>query len=642
MQMVLKGKSDLMMSRSFAIGAPPTELSRVEKTKQGLALTGQQAGGDARVLDAHIWLPKAAKHYRLSEDLRDYIIVPVPSIITSIPNTNGDSASFAQLTEFNPEYGMMAYRTWVGKPTHCFPEEAPIKTLHGMRKIKNIKVGDQVLTHKGRYREVTHTFQNGSKWLSAIDCQGLPDTILATADHPFWVIDQRQLFNKTNNKAEKGFTDKSWEELQPHWREATDIYPGDFLCVPITVGGDISVDKDFAFLTGLHMAEGSYLWARDKGAKERTKEKPSSVFLTLGRSETELREYVESILQKLELTYKVYWHAKNNTCSLWIKDENFANTMFDLTGEYADKKRMKGELRNWDKESLKWFLGGYISGDGCIKYQAKHALVRCRTASRFLAQDIWQTMALLGVVGRTHKDAHPFEKEYFCPRYGVKRTLKSKGSYIVAAADWSAHVLNPYIVGKMKMEPLPREKTHLRVIVKDGYILVPVKSVKHKVSRRKVYNFEVQDDNSYVAYGVVVHNCEHDNKDITKAKGVILDTYLRPLPRHPKFAKLVKLMAFDRTKDAFLVNKILKNEVSTYSMGMWYSSYTCPICGQRVGKGIGQPCGHTRPRRPTYQLPDGRLAYRQCEGLIGFECSVVADPAYVVAQSGIVWDTRSV
>lgn len=250
MQLVLKGNSDLMMSRSFAIGAPPTELSSVETTKQGLALTGQQAGGDARILDAHIWLPKAAKHYRLSEDLRDYIVVPVPSIITSIPNTNGDSASFAQLTEFNPEYGMMAYRTWVGKPTHV----------------------------------------------------------------------------------------------------------------------------------------------------------------------------------------------------------------------------------------------------------------------------------------------------------------------------------------------------------------------------------------------------EHDNKDITKAKGVILDTYLRPLPRHPKFAKLVKLMAFDRTKDSFLVNKILRNEVSTYSMGMWYSSYTCPICGQRVGKGIGQPCAHTRPRRPTYQLPDGRLAYRQCEGLIGFETSVVMDPAYVVAQSDIVWD----
>ena len=38
------------------------------------------------------------------------------------------------------------------------------------------------------------------------------------------------------------------------------------------------------------------------------------------------------------------------------------------------------------------------------------------------------------------------------------------------------------------------------------------------------------------------------------------------------------------------------------------------------------------------KLPDGRLAYRMCEGLVGFETSVVLDPAYVVAQSDVIWD----
>lgn len=238
------------VSKSFSLGMAPTEMHRVSQTKQGIELDAQQAGGDARILDANIWLKQAAPHYRISEDIRDYIIVALPSIITSVPNTNGDSASFKELTAFNPEFGQMAYRTWVGKPTHV----------------------------------------------------------------------------------------------------------------------------------------------------------------------------------------------------------------------------------------------------------------------------------------------------------------------------------------------------------------------------------------------------EHDNKDITKAKGVIFDTYLRPLPRNKKFAKLVKLMGFDRTKDSYLVSKLLSGEINTYSMGMYYSSYTCPVCGARVGKGIGAPCIHTRPRRPTYQLPDGRLAYRMCEGLVGFETSVVLDPAYVVAQSDVIWD----
>lgn len=51
----------------------------------------------------------------------------------------------------------------------------------------------------------------------------------------------------------------------------------------------------------------------------------------------------------------------------------------------------------------------------------------------------------------------------------------------------------------MKMEPLPREKTHLRVIVKDEYILIPVKIIKHSIkSSVNVQLSRIIIDNSYV------------------------------------------------------------------------------------------------------------------------------------------------
>ncbi len=631
-----------MKSVSFSIGQKPTELHGISNKSTTIPIQKVITGDTGRTIDANMWLPRAAEHYCISPRLSDYVLVPCPSIISDISNTNGDSVSKEELLRFQPAHGILAYQTWKGKTTYCFPEEKHIKTEFGLRKIKNIKKGDYVLTHKNRYRKVVDTFDNGVQWLSSITCQGLPEDILTTEDHPFWVIDQRQFFNKTNIKNDKGFYDKSWDELKPHFRKVTDIYTGDYLCAPITIGGSINVDKDFAFLTGLHLAEGSYLWPRNKETREKTSDTPTSVLITLGRVETELREYTEVILNKLGLTYKVYWHRVNNTCNIWIKDRDFAESMFNLTGEYAHKKRMKGELRNWNKESLKWFLGGYISGDGCIKYQTDHALVRCRTASKFLATDIWHTMARLGIVGRAYKDAHPFRKEYMCPNYNVMRVLESKGSYTIAAADWSAFIINDYVVGKMKMVPSTRERTHLRVIVKDDYILCPVKSIKHKVSRRNVYNFEVEEDNSYVAGGVVVHNCEHDNKDITKAKGVILDVYIRPLSGFQgNHIKVIKLLAFDRTKDEILVNNILARKINTYSLGMWFKSYTCTVCGNRVGQNFGRMCTHTKPRKPVYQIADGKLCYRLCEDIIGFETSAVADPAYVAALSDHIMDVRS-
>lgn len=195
---------------------------------------------------------------------------------------------------------------------------------------------------------------------------------------------------------------------------------------------------------------------------------------------------------------------------------------------------------------------------------------------------------------------------------------------------------------------LPRASEHYKISgdIRD-YVIIPVPSIITSIpntngdsaSFRELTRFH--PDYGMLAYRTWVGKptfVEHDNRDITKAKGVILDTYLRPLPRYPKLAKLVKLLAFDRTKDPILVNRILKNEVSTYSMGMYYSSYTCSICGTRAGKGIGRPCTHTKPMRPTYQQADGRLAYRMCENLIGFETSVVADPAYISAQSNLVTD----
>lgn len=131
---------------------------------------------------------------------------------------------------------------------------------------------------------------------------------------------------------------------------------------------------------------------------------------------------------------------------------------------------------------------------------------------------------------------------------------------------------------------------------------------------------------------------EHDNKDIRKARGVILDSYLMPLVGFKgNHAKMIHLAALDRKNYPQLAKAYLDEEVNTFSMGMWYKSYRCSICGAHVGKGHGAFCPHTRPGRPTHQMPDGRLAYRECEYLQGFELSCVEDPAFVSANSERDW-----
>lgn len=134
---------------------------------------------------------------------------------------------------------------------------------------------------------------------------------------------------------------------------------------------------------------------------------------------------------------------------------------------------------------------------------------------------------------------------------------------------------------------------------------------------------------------------EHQNKDLRAAKGVIFDVLYRPLKRHQgQHYKTIKLLGFDRSKDDFLVNRILTKQVNTYSMGMWYRTYRCSVCGAIV-RTAKDYCPHMAHDRRPYQLPDGSLAFRQCQYVTGFETSVVGVPAYVSANSDTILDPRS-
>jgi hypothetical protein len=231
--------------------------------------------------------------------------------------------------------------------------------------------------------------------------------------------------------------------------------------------------------------------------------------------------------EALGLKVNRHWHKVNNTCMLRIAGREFAEKMMRLCGDYAHLKCMRKELREWDRDSLLAFLGGYIAGDG----HSKGSRIRCRTASYRLSQDIQAVAMSLGFKSFVNHDQHAVESTYWSEGYQVERTVKSKGSYCVRIDDYAA-VLNQYVVGKEIRATDTGDRNRDRIICLGEYMLVPVTEIEHKVSHEEVFNFEVEDDHSYVAYGVIVHNC---NKDVTKAKGLILDTVMNKVATRPGF-----------------------------------------------------------------------------------------------------------
>lgn len=176
------------------------------------------------------------------------------------------------------------------------------------------------------------------------------------------------------------------------------------------------------------------------------------------------------------------------------------------------------------------------------------------------------------------------------------------------------------------------------------YVLTPVLTIPSDLPNRNCVGFPLKEllkfnvEAGRLTYktfiGKPVH-IEHDNEDPRKAIGVIVDAVLRPTSSYGdgKMWRLFKLLAIDRTKNPELARKILARELNTYSMGAWVKSFSCSYCDAPMGR-----CSHLSPGRPRdfYEL-NGKLVYRLCHGVNGFETSVVFDPAYSVAASDVLF-----
>jgi hypothetical protein len=180
------------------------------------------------------------------------------------------------------------------------------------------------------------------------------------------------------------------------------------------------------------------------------------------------------------------------------------------------------------------------------------------------------------------------------------------------------------------------------------YILTPVIVMPSDIPNRNGVAFPLRElvafnpDMGMQAYktwkGKPTH-LEHQNNDITKAYGVIADSFMKPLRgwAENKVWKVMLLLAFDRSKHADIGEKINSGEYNSYSMGAWVESYSCSYCGAEIGK-----CEHIDKRRAgtMYEL-NGKMVFRNCHNIVGFECSSVGTPAFISAISDHTMHLRS-
>lgn len=230
-------------------------------------------------------------------------------------------------------------------------------------------------------------------------------------------------------------------------------------------------------------------------------------------------------------------------------------------------------------------------------------------------------------------DSRPIESHRLFNRFASPAARLSSGFEVNAAAEESDNFRNRVDLSWL---PAAAETYDISADPSD-YVMVDIPIVTAHYPNKNMQGFTA-DELLYFDYLMgrqtyktfIGSGChyEHNNKEPLKAKGVIFDAVIIPVPRYDTF-KVSILAGFDRTKDRDLVNQILSGERNGYSMGCIVKNFICSVTGAVV-----TPDGkNDQYKRGQMVNINGKLhlVYHLCTGSNFFEVSSVANPADVTA-----------
>ena len=380
----------------------------------------------------------------------------------------------------------------------CFTKGTPIKTVDGTKKIEDIKKGEIVLTHPGSYKRVYKTMKRKhTGTLCKIKFNGdSRQEMKITGGHPVLAVKRTKLEQKNI----------VWT---PEWMEAAKLEKFDYIAMPIertviskderffsitlgrhpkTIDFKIATDKDFFRLVGYYMAEGSIIGDH-------------YLTFTFNKSEREYIEDVKALLEKFFGKAPLEYAEYKNGISLVLCSTLAARLFKQEFRKGAKNKSLPKWFMLESTEKQADFIKAYWRGDGSFtnkkfKHGTKIAF-RINTISEQLAEQTRDILLRLNIFA----SINIWKKK--APR-NTSFVVYVGGSYLREFANIVNYAVNELAEGNLLIKQNLISYTH----VTEDYAFTHIRSIiKEEVKDLEVFNFSVEEDESYISHGIVVHNC---------------------------------------------------------------------------------------------------------------------------------------
>lgn len=359
----------------------------------------------------------------------------------------------------------------------CFIEGTKVLTLNGYKNIEDINCSDEVLTHKNRYKKVVKPMINKANHIYKLSTM-CSDDLFATEEHPFYVRKKYKIWNNHKRTYDRKFENPSWIKVKDL---SKDFYVGIAINkkseLPNWTGSvfewldcrknrysNVLQEKfnmsEFWWIIGRYLGDG---WIRHQ----------SGIIICCDFPET--NEITEK-LEILNFNYSISSERTTNKIHISFKE---IGEYVEQFGRGAKNKKLTGDIINLPVNLLKGFIEGYMSADGCFTQN----LNKATSINNELIYGIGQCVA----------------KVYNKP-FSIYKTIRPKKTIIEGRL---VNQNDTYSIS-WKNEIKKQDKA----FYEDGYIWCPINNIKKLNYEGNVYNFEVEEDNSYVVQNIIVHNCQ--------------------------------------------------------------------------------------------------------------------------------------
>jgi Fe-S cluster assembly protein SufB len=365
-----------------------------------------------------------------------------------------------------------------------------VRVRGGEKPIEEIEIGEEVVTHKGRFRRVRDTMRRHFEGpIFRITFAGESYRSLAvTPAHPF-LVSKRKRARDHNT------------EFAQEWKKAWELEPGDYLALPASIeteeapvvleetvsvgrGRQPAIAERVAVALSVPMCRVMGLYVAEGTVSANT----SYLIFDSAGDEEDARELVRGVISD---TFGIepwdYAYNGRDGRSLRYSSVRAARFFSRTFGRTSTELCVPEWMFGLPAGHRAAFVRGVFDGDG--HHDEASDLYRINQTNREVAQRLRELLLSLGIrASLSHTDRPE-------PRRAIWQLA-------ICKAD------NPRFEHKVLW--LPERESEARkadVVLSDGYLWMPIRSVEHMPASGTVYNLSVEEDESYVMEGAVSHNC---------------------------------------------------------------------------------------------------------------------------------------